>query len=75
MTKGKEQNLKKFDDRKDELDPRHIFNMTSTQLLTEALREEFDINYMIRRELAKRGLDNEGKWIGFDKARQLHKIE
>ncbi|MGP8214265.1 MAG: hypothetical protein ACLQQ4_01745 [Bacteroidia bacterium] len=77
MTKkiSKEQDLKKFDGRNDELDPRYIFNMTATQLLTEALKGEFDITYLIKRQLANRGLDREGKWIGFDKAKELHQIK
>ena len=78
MTKKKneEQELKnKFDGREDELDPRYIFNMTATQLLTEALKGEFDITYLIKRQLANRGLDREGIWIGFDKAKKLHQIK
>ena len=75
MTQKKINNLKKFDGRQDDLDPRYLFNGTHTQLLTEALKGEFDIKYLIRRELANRGLDKEGKWIGFDKAKKLHKIE
>jgi hypothetical protein len=77
MTKkiGKEQDLKKFDGRTDELDPRYIFNMTATQLLTEALKGEFDITYLIKRQLANRGLDRDGKWVGFDKAKELHQIK
>lgn len=73
--KRKKQDLKRFDGRKDELDPRFIFNGTYTQLLTEALKGDFDVNYLIRRELANRGFDGEGKWIGFKQAKELHKIE
>ncbi|MGP8216889.1 MAG: hypothetical protein ACLQQ4_15085 [Bacteroidia bacterium] len=77
MTKkiSKEQELKKFDGRSDELDPRYIFNMTATKLLTEALKGEYSIEYMVRRELANRGLDKEGKWIGFSQAKELHQIK
>ena len=71
----KKQDLKKFDGREDALDPRYIFNSTATQLLTEALNGEFDLNYLVRRELANRGLDEEGNWIGFDKAKKLHKVQ
>ncbi|MGP8214228.1 MAG: hypothetical protein ACLQQ4_01560 [Bacteroidia bacterium] len=77
MTKriSKEQDLKKFDGRKDELDPRYIFNMTATQLLAEALKGDFDITYLIKRQLANRGLDRDGKWVGFDKAKELHQVK
>jgi hypothetical protein len=73
--KNKSQGLQKFDGRSDELDPRYIFSMTATQLLTEALKGEFDIEYLVSRELANRGLDLEGKWIGFDKAKKLHQVK
>jgi len=52
-----------------------MFSLTATQLLTEALSGEYDINYLLRKELANRGLDRQGKWIGFDKAKKLHGIE
>ena len=71
----KKQDLKKFDGRDDALDPRFIFNSTATQLLTEALNGEFDLNYLVRRELANRGLDEEGNWIGFDKAKKHHRVQ
>jgi hypothetical protein len=71
----KTNNVSRFDGRQDELDPRYLFSLTHSQLLVEALKGEFDIRYMVRRELANRGLDNEGKWIGFDKAKKLHEIE
>jgi hypothetical protein len=77
MTKkiSKELGLKRFDGRSDELDPRYIFNMTATQLLTEALKGEVDIEYMVRRELANRGVNLDGVWIGFSQAKELHQIK
>ncbi len=73
--KSSEQDLKKFDGREDSLDPRYIFNMTHTQLLVEALKGEFDLRYLASRQLANRGLDREGNWVGFDKAKEIHKIK
>jgi hypothetical protein len=67
--------LQKFKDRPDDLNPAFMFSLTATQLLTEALSGEYDINYLLRKELANRGLDRQGKWIGFDKAKKLHGIE
>jgi hypothetical protein len=75
MKTNKEKDLKKYEDRPDELNPKFIFSLTATQLLTEALKGEFDINYMVRRELANRGFDRDGKWIGFDKAKKLHRVQ
>jgi len=71
--KNPKQDLKKFDGRQDELDPRYIFSLTYTQLLVEALNGEFDIEYMIRKELANRGLDKEANGLGSTKQRSCTK--
>lgn len=73
--KSKKHNLKRFNGRKDELDPRYIFSNTNTALLTEALKGEFDLEYLVKRELANRGFDSKGRWIGFIQARELFGIE
>jgi hypothetical protein len=70
-----EKNLQRFDGRPDETDPRHIFSMTATQLLTEALKGEFSIEYLVRRELANRGVNQDGIWVGFPQAKELHHIK
>ncbi|MES2395402.1 MAG: hypothetical protein V4549_05340 [Bacteroidota bacterium] len=77
---GKEKLVKKldaakFNNRGDDLNPRFIFSTIATQLLTEALKGEFDINYYIRKELANRGQDKNGKWVGFDKAKEIHQVD
>ncbi|MGP8215460.1 MAG: hypothetical protein ACLQQ4_07850 [Bacteroidia bacterium] len=74
MTKSKEQELQKFDGRDDGLDPRYIFSLTATKLLSEALKGEFDLRYLAGRELANRGLDKNGTWVGFPKAKEIHGI-
>ena len=33
---------------------------------------ELDLNNLARKELANRGLDKQGQWVGFDKANQIH---
>ena len=40
--------------------------------LAAAVRGEVDALALIRRELAQRGLDHNGKWIGFPAAAALH---
>jgi len=66
---------KDYESRADDINPRFIFSTTATALLVEALRGDFDLKLLIRRELANRGLNGEGNWVGFDKAAQIHKIK
>ncbi len=74
--KGKERLMSKdYESRADDINPRFIFSTTATALLVEALRGDFDLKQLIRRELANRGLNTEGNWVGFDKAAQIHKIK
>jgi hypothetical protein len=74
--KGKERSMSKdFENRADDINPRFIFSTTATVLLIEALRGDFDLKQLVRRELANRGLNTEGDWVGFDKAAQIHKIK
>lgn len=70
-----EKALKNLADRGDDLNPAFIFSTTASQLLSEALQGKFDLDYLVRRELANRGQDENGEWVGFDKAQKLHKVE
>jgi len=73
---GKDRMMSKdYENRADDINPRFIFSTTSTALLVEALRGDFDLKQLVRRELANRGLNAEGNWVGFDKAAQIHKIK
>jgi hypothetical protein len=73
---GKERQMTKdYENRADDINPRFIFSTTSTSLLVEALRGDFDLKQYVRRELANRGLNAEGNWVGFDKAAKIHKIK
>lgn len=72
--KAIQKNKSKYDDRNDDLNPRYMFSTTATQLLSEALKGDFDITYLLKKELANRGLDINGKWVGFDKAKEIHKV-
>lgn len=55
----------------EEENPLMLFEQTSTPLLVKALHKEFDIMGLIKLQLRHRGLDDNGRWIGFAKARQL----
>lgn len=43
-----------------------------TAVLAAAARGELDLNQLAREELAARGLDKQGHWVGFEKATEIH---
>jgi hypothetical protein len=45
------------------------------KVLAAAARGELDLNRLAREEMAARGLDLQGTWVGFDRARQIHQVE
>ena len=45
-----------------------------TKVLAAAARGELDLNRLAREELASRGLDSNGVWVGFERAKQLHNV-
>lgn len=45
-----------------------------TKVLAAAARGEIDLNRLAREELASRGLDEQGNWVGFDRAKQIHNV-
>lgn len=63
-----------YANRKDDDNPSFIFSLTSNQLLSEAIKGDFDLVYLVRRELANRGLDSNGRWVGFNEAKKIHRI-
>lgn len=78
--KTAEKSKGKFDaryyaNRKDDDNPSFIFSLTSSKLLAEAIDGDFDLIYLVRRELANRGQDSKGKWVGFEEAKRIHRIE
>lgn len=52
----------------------NVMAIAKLDLLTKAARGEIDLNLLARMELAARGLDANGDWIGFDKAKALHGV-
>ena len=60
----------------DDVNPNYLFQTTSTQLLVNILNDDFvDLKYYIKRELANRGLNKDGLWVGFDKAEEIHGLK
>lgn len=60
--------IKKFDEQGD-------FQVMPTKLLEAAARGEVDLNDYAKLELANRGLDEKGHWVGFEAAEKLFNIE
>lgn len=50
----------------------NVLQTASTDLLMRVASGEIDLNLLARLELANRGLDGEGKWVGFKKADEIH---
>ena len=70
----KKDNMDKHENLPDELNPEYIFSLTATDLLVDAVNKKIDLDYYARKQLANRGLDKKGKWVGFEKAKQIHKV-
>ncbi len=48
-----------------------VLQTAHVALLAAAARGEVDLNQMAREELASRGLDSAGRWVGFVQANAL----
>lgn len=56
----------------DETNPEFLFSTTASALLLAIEDGLIDTAHLARRELANRGLDADGLWCGFAKAREIH---
>ena len=46
-----------------------------TKVLSAAARGELDLNRLSREELASRGLNMTGRWVGFERAAKIHLVK
>ena len=51
-----------------------FIQIAATKVLAAVARGEIDLNRIAREELASRGLDANGTWVGFDRAREIHHL-
>lgn len=51
-----------------------FIQIADTKVLAAVARGEIDLNRIAREELASRGLDQDGNWVGFDAARAIHQV-
>ena len=57
---------------RDATNPAFTFSGTSNSLLLAIADGMLDANGLARHELANRGLNENGTWVGFDRAREIH---
>lgn len=50
----------------DELNPIFVFNGIRSEILVEIINGKFNLEELAKREMENRGLDKNGKWVGFD---------
>jgi len=60
-----------FDKMADDSNPTYTFNMTDSKILSMIVNDQIDPKAMAWKELASRGLDHCGEWVGFDQARRI----
>ena len=51
-----------------------FIQLALTEVLAAVARGELDLNKLAREELAARGLDQHGHWVGFEKAAEIHQV-
>jgi len=54
------------------LDELGFIQLALNKVLVAVANGELDLNNLARKELANRGLDKQGQWVGFDKANKIH---
>lgn len=58
----------------DELNPELLFRTTWNDLLCKIVSGEIDPVQLAKKELANRGRDASGEWVGFENAAKIHGI-
>ena len=51
-----------------------FIQLAAAKVLAAVARGEIDLNRIAREELASRGIGLNVEWVGFEKAREIHKI-
>ena len=59
----------------DSLNVDYLFSTVETSLLSKILQDRIDLTKCLKKELANRGVDENGLWVGFEAASKLHLTE
>lgn len=60
------------DGNEEDRDPEYVFRTTHNVVLSSIVKGKADPVHLAKKELAARGLDSDGKWIGFKSAKKHH---
>jgi hypothetical protein len=63
--KIKKQHRKENPNLPDDLNPDFLFSTTRTEILVQIANKDINPREIAKEELAARGLNKEGKWVGF----------
>ena len=58
----------------DELNPHFLFSDVRSELLLAIEAGELDVLDLVRDQLAGRGFNRDGKWVGFDRSAEIFKV-
>ena len=56
------------------VDETGFIQIAAIKVLAAVARGELDLNRLAKEELAGRGLNDQGNWIGFDAAKKHHNV-
>ena len=56
------------------VDETGFIQIAAIKVLAAVARGELDLNRLAKQELAARGLNDQGNWIGFDAAKKRHNV-
>ncbi len=56
------------------VDETGFIQIAAIKVLAAVARGELDLNRLAKQELAARGLNERGNWIGFDAAKKHHNV-
>jgi hypothetical protein len=59
----------------DDENPQFLFSTTKNTLLSMIAKGEIDPVLLAKQELAKRGCDEDGRWIGFENGTQERNVD
>lgn len=64
----------KFSERFKMDDVEGVIQLMKNEVLAAVINGEIDLNEVARLEMASRGLDKKGAWVGFRKAAEIHGV-